>query len=555
MLRVLENPLYYLDNFQGVLGWIAERYADLLSFDEMQFIDQFAQLPQASRALFVRFVMRKGCLFRASKLNYAEIGDTRAAALPLLATGWVVADPAIDIDTVFELLLKPELQQVFGLSGPLKAARKADQLAALRDQYPGERAFSAWYPAANDVLYSICNQPLCDRLRLIYFGNFHQDWSEFVLSDLGVYQYEKVEFSLASRGFRTRQDIEHYEVLHQCRERFNDEAAPASPDEVLQQLSTLAAGTDNAWLASRRDKLQFQIAQHLEKSQDWPGAYRAYADCRYPGARGRAIRVLEKDEQPLAAYERLEIALQAPESEAERQLLLRMAPRLRRKLGHAKQPAAPAAPVERIDLLLPFPQELCHVEGVVQQHLMQDDAPVYYVENTLINSLFGLLCWHAIFKAIPGAFFHPFHRGPADLHSADFHARRLDDFTACLAQLDNGAYRATMRATYAAKAGIVSPFVSWQVIDGDLLELALACIPAAHLKKAFERILLDIKSNRTGFPDLIQFWPAEQRYRMIEVKGPGDRLQDNQQRWIAYCAQHAMPVTVCYLQWSQAEAA
>ena len=555
MLRVLENPLYYLENFQGVLNWISERYADLLSVEETQFIAQFAQLPQASRALFVRFVMRKGCLFRASKLNYAEIGDTRAAALPLLATGWVVADPAIDIATLFELLLKPELQQVFLLAGPLKAARKTEQLDALREQHPGEQPFSAWYPASNDVLYSICNQPLCDRLRLIYFGNYHQDWSEFVLSDLGVYQYEKVEFSLASRGFRTRQDIAHYEVLHQCRERFNDELAPASPDDVLQELAALAPVTDNAWLASRRDKLQFQIAQQLEKSQDWPAAYRAYADCRYPGARGRAIRVLEKDEQPGAAYERLSIALQAPESEAERQLLLRMAPRLRRKLGHAKQAATPAAPVERLDLLLPFPQESCHVEGVVLQHLTQQDAPVYYVENTLINSLFGLLCWHTIFKAIPGAFFHPFHRGPADLHSADFHARRLDDFAACLAQLDNGDYRASMRATHAAKAGIVSPFVSWQVLDSELLELALACIPATHLKKAFERILLDIKSNRTGFPDLIQFWPAEQRYRMIEVKGPGDRLQDNQQRWIAYCAQHAMPVTVCYLQWSQAVAA
>ena len=555
MLRVLDNPLYYLENFQGVLNWISERYADLLSVEETQFIAQFAQLPQASRALFVRLVMRKGCLFRASKLNYAEIGDTRSAALPLLATGWVVADPAIDIATLFELLLKPELQQVFLLAGPLKAARKTEQLDALREQHPGEQPFSAWYPASNDVLYSICNQPLCDRLRLIYFGNYHQDWSEFVLSDLGVYQYEKVEFSLASRGFRTRQDIAHYEVLHQCRERFNDEAAPAAPDEVLRELAALAPVSDNAWLASRRDKLQFQIAQQLEKSQDWPAAYRAYADCRYPGARGRAIRVLEKEEQPGAAYERLSIALQAPESEAERQLLLRMAPRLRRKLGHAKQAATPAAPVERLDLLLPFPQESCHVEGVVLQHLTQQDAPVYYVENTLINSLFGLLCWHTIFKAIPGAFFHPFHRGPADLHSADFHARRLDDFAACLAQLDNGDYRASMRATHAAKAGIVSPFVSWQVLDSELLELALACIPATHLKKAFERILLDIKSNRTGFPDLIQFWPAEQRYRMIEVKGPGDRLQDNQQRWIAYCAQHAMPVTVCYLQWSQAVAA
>ncbi|OYO27505.1 VRR-NUC domain-containing protein [Janthinobacterium sp. PC23-8] len=555
MLRVLENPLYYLENFQGVLNWISERYADLLSSEETQFIAQFAQLPQASRALFVRLVMRKGCLFRASKLNYREIGDTRIAALPLLATGWVVLDPAIDIATLFELLLKPELQQVFALAGPLKTARKAEQLAALRELHAQEQPFSAWYPASDDVLYSICNQPLCDRLRLIYFGNYHQDWSEFVLSDLGVHQYEKVEFSLASRGFRTRQDIAHYEVLHQCRERFNDALAPASPSEVLQELAALSPVTDNAWLASRRDKLQFQIAQQLEKSQDWPAACRAYADCRYPGARARAIRVLEKDAQPGAAYERLEIALQAPESEAERQLLLRMAPRLRRKLGHARQATTPAAPVERIDLLLPLPPLACHVEGVVQQHLTQQDAPVYYVENTLINSLFGLLCWQAIFKAIPGAFFHPFHRGPADLHSADFHARRLDDFAASLAQLDNGDYRATMRATYAAKAGIVSPFVSWPALDRELLELALACIPSRHLKKAFERILLDIKTNRTGFPDLIQFWPAEQRYRMIEVKGPGDRLQDNQQRWIAYCAEHAMPVSVCYLQWSQAVAA
>lgn len=27
---------------------------------------------------------------------------------------------------------------------------------------------------------------LCDRLRLILFGNLAQDWSEFVLADLGI---------------------------------------------------------------------------------------------------------------------------------------------------------------------------------------------------------------------------------------------------------------------------------------------------------------------------------------------------------------------------------
>jgi hypothetical protein len=94
--------------------------------------------------------------------------------------------------------------------------------------------------------------------------------------------------------------------------------------------------------------------------------------------------------------------------------------------------------------------------------------------------------------------------------------------------------------------------VAWDYLDRGIIELALACIPPAHLKLWFRRILQDVKDNRTGFPDLIQFFPNEGRYDMIEVKGPGDRLQDNQLRWIDYCAEHGMPVTVCYLQWQEA---
>jgi hypothetical protein len=37
---------------------------------------------------------------------------------------------------------------------------------------------------------------------------------------------------------------------------------------------------------------------------------------------------------------------------------------------------------------------------------------------------------------------------------------------------------------------------------------------------------------------------------MIEVKGPGDRLQDNQIRWLHYFAEHGIPVAVCYVQWA-----
>ncbi|PWF48733.1 VRR-NUC domain-containing protein [Massilia glaciei] len=546
MIKELENPFYYLDNFERVLHWIGERYTDLLTEQEHAFMRGFAGLPRPSRALLVRMVMRKGKYFRTSKLNYAEIGCAREAALHLLPTGWIENDPHLTLEQLFELLSKPEIGTVFGLAAHQKNARKSEQLAALLPVFGDERPFSDWYRDAGDSVVAILIKPLCDRLRLIFFGNLRQDWTEFVLSDLGVHNYEQVAFSASSRGFRSRADIDHYLALHSCKERF---LADEPADEVLRDLPAPSAG--NEWLAGRRERLLFEIARRYERQQNWRKAYEAYAACRFPGARARAVRVLEKNGEFGPAYALLREAQADPESDAEHQQLLRIAPRLMRQLGHARAGPRPAASVPRFDLALPMPAPPWWVEGVVRDHLASPEAPVFYVENTLINALFGLLSWDAIFSAIPGAFFHPFHRGPADLHSADFFARRETQFRACLDQLDSGEYRATITRNFRTKQGIQSPFLAWDFIGQELLDMALDCIPASHLKKWFGRMLLDIKANRSGFPDLIQFWPAERRYHMIEVKGPGDRLQDNQLRWLAYCAEHQMPVSVCYLQWAE----
>ncbi len=122
-------------------------------------------------------------------------------------------------------------------------------------------------------------------------------------------------------------------------------------------------------------------------------------------------------------------------------------------------------------------------------------------------------------------------------------------FAACFAQLHSGVYRDSILRTYDEKSGIQSPFVPWGALTREELELALDCIPAPHLQKFFERLLCDVRANRSGLPDLIQLWPAERRYRLIEVKGPGDRLQDNQVRWLNFCLTHDIPVCVCKVTW------
>jgi tetratricopeptide (TPR) repeat protein len=543
MRQALENPFYYLNNFQQVLAWVSRHHSDLLDEAERDFIDRFALLPQASQALLVRMVMRKGTLFRAGKLRYPEIGCPRHAALPLIEHGWIDAERALTLEQLFALMTKGELLQVFEAAASANL-RKAELLESLRAVHDTAKPFQAWCRHIEDAVFALCIDDLCERLRLLFFGNIHQDWSEFVLADLGIYRYEQVAFSPTSRAFTCRTDLDAYLHLHRCRERFD--TGESLPD-VLADIPLTPYAND--WLEIRRGKLLLRIGQQAERLEELPEALRLHAANPYPGARERAIRVLERCGQPAAALELLLRAQTAPESEHELQQLQRILPRLQRGLGIPTDRSRSRKP-EQLDLILASAR--CSVEHAVREHLSTPEAPVYYVENALIGSLFGLLCWEAIFAPLPGAFFHPFHWAPADLNRADFHQRRADLFAACLACLDSDDYRDCIWRTFQAKLGIHNAFVAWGLIDEQLLALALDCIPATHLKLMFQRILADVSGNRTGLPDLVQLWPKERRYRMIEVKGPGDRLQDNQKRWIDYTHQHGLPIAVCHVQWAEA---
>ncbi|MFT4067495.1 VRR-NUC domain-containing protein [Paraburkholderia sp.] len=553
---------YYLLNFERALAWLAARYDDLLNDEEHTFFEVFTGLPQASRALLVRMLMRKGALFRASRLHYDEIGCPWQAAMPMAVHGWVDAEPLLSLDDLFALSTRAQLLEIFtdtiALIPGAKTLRKPELLERLRVFYEsgGEascapRPLAAWHGGTTDRVLHVVIAPLCDRLRLMFFGNLRQDWSEFVLADLGVFRYEKVAFEPSSRAFQQRADVDVYLALHACREALAWLSVDDDAAALRELIATVGAiETGNPWLQTRRAKLLFQIGQDCERRQQWGTALPVYEACAWPGARHRRIRVLERSGRCDEAFALAAQAAAAPESEEEAQRVARMVPRLRRKCGEPAPRAPAARPVGRSTLVLPKPDTPQAVEYVVRDHLSCDAAPVHYVENALINSLFGLLCWEPVFAALPGAFFHPFQRGPADLHAPDFHARRADRFAACFAEFDSGVYRETILRHLHGKAGVQSPFVFWGLLTPELVALALDCLPAAHLKLWFERLLRDVRGNRSGLPDLIRFWPAEKRYELIEVKGPGDRLQDNQIRWLAYCARHGMPVRVVDVRWA-----
>ena len=62
-------------------------------------------------------------------------------------------------------------------------------------------------------------------------------------------------------------------------------------------------------------------------------------------------------------------------------------------------------------------------------------------------------------------------------------------------------------------------------------------------------MLFDPGENRRGFPDLIALGSAPGDYCMIEIKGPGDALQDSQKRWLRFFSAQGIPAQVTWVDW------
>lgn len=532
---------YYWQNYQFLLTWIMQRYADLLLPDEKAFCEQFHSLPRASQALLVRLLMRKGLLFRAAKLQYTEIGDTAAAMTPLIACGWVELNPVVSVEDLWRLLLKPELAAYLGMP---KSLSKAQCLPLLRDTLPATARWSDFVPDCSDPLYELKIQPVSDVLRLMFFGNLHQELTEFVVSDLGIIRYETVDFPLEARAFQQRNDIDTYLQLHQCAALLDGQDWNGCRDTLSDSL------TDNPWLQRRRDKLCYRLAYQLERQGALDDALAQYQQTAFPGSLIRQIRILTVQSEFPAAWAMWQQAIVTVNTEADRQTLERMAPRLAKKVGETYHRNAVTIETQTLETTALHLGE--SVEMRAATCLAQENNPVYCVENSLINGLFGLWCWPALFAPVQGAFFHPYQLGPADLNHPGFVEKRKALFDALWYQIeaaDTTDFHAVMRRRFSEKVGIANPFVNWSILTPELLEMALQCLPISWLIPLFKRILTDIRANRSGFPDLVQFDLIKKQATFIEVKGPGDTLQDNQRRWMAVFEQIGIPHRVCHVRW------
>jgi hypothetical protein len=174
---------------------------------------------------------------------------------------------------------------------------------------------------------------------------------------------------------------------------------------------------------------------------------------------------------------------------------------------------------------------------------------VHYVENTLMNTLFGLAFWEQIFEPVPGVFHNPFQSAPADMYDSAFRLRRADSLATRMKQLREQDLAALLPEAYLRYQHYECRWTHWRHISLDLVANCARLIPTGHLLAIWERMLFDPAQNRSGFPDLIALGTNKGEYSLIEVKGPGDALQDSQKRWLRYFKSHDIPSQVAWVEW------
>ncbi|MCP4433787.1 MAG: VRR-NUC domain-containing protein, partial [Gammaproteobacteria bacterium] len=368
---------------------------------------------------------------------------------------------------------------------------------------------------------------------------------------LGLYQYENYCIDFDNRPYRNAEEIQTHWLLHQL--EIYLELIDATDQKIL--LDCFAGIPDCAeqqsTLFRKSDRLRFKIARQLERIGNLDAAMKLYLQCLLPPSRERQARIYHQQKNIESAMTICQQIIDDPIDDAEYQFANEFASRLIRQ--HKLVPRAGIESVQnyqpeilQLELIKQSAVELAVVEYYLQQ---QPEQQCFYLENSLFNSVFGLLIWDAIFAPLAGAFYNPFQYRPGDFYAHDFVKKRQQYFDSIwLSIKTNDDIWQRAQDCWRLKQGIANPLVDWTHINLDIIELALQRIPHDHWLKIFERLLTDLRNNRSGFPDLIVF-PPENGYLLVEVKGPGDSLQKNQQRWMQYFAENNIPHLLARVNW------
>lgn len=146
-----------------------------------------------------------------------------------------------------------------------------------------------------------------------------------------------------------------------------------------------------------------------------------------------------------------------------------------------------------------------------------------------------MLFWSEIFNFHSKFIFQSqFQSFPLDFYSSqEFYANRMDLFEVKFREyLDEKIDLASViEQVHTNNLEINCIGINWN-IPLNVLKIFVKLMPRSSLLECCKKILLNWKSNSSGFPDLFAWDDAESYYKLIEVKNQNDKPSEKQIYWI-----------------------
>ncbi|NXA33039.1 FAN1 nuclease, partial [Eudromia elegans] len=197
---------------------------------------------------------------------------------------------------------------------------------------------------------------------------------------------------------------------------------------------------------------------------------------------------------------------------------------------------------------------MCSVEELALTHYRQNgfDQGIHGEGSTFIT-LYGLLMWDIIFMDdIPDVFRNCYQTFPLDLYTDSFYENRRDAIEARLEQLHSAssAVLAELLAdVWSAQEGKAAALVTWgRFISLQQAQSLVSCLGGMFLSGVFRRLSKDLRHCRGGLPDLVVWSTHSNHFKLVEVKGPNDRLSSKQIMWLSELQRLGAAVEVCHVQ-------
>lgn len=482
-------PDYYCGFLDQIIAGCWRRYAAVLEPELVGFAVAWFTIGARARRLYVRLGQRRKPWVLVPGSRWAEVGCARHATAQLASQGLVTTDlRAASIMELLDLFSSPLLRQAAARHGILLAPTTRSALIA---QCVADGTAEQILPGLLQGRLVVRAERIdcVRRFEWLYFGTSARSLQDLVAADVGTLRLPDAAHPVACA---TRLPPRDWPRLGAARR--------------AASLHTFAS--DSGWHALAQAVVAAAVSRLREDS------------------RGLIVR---REHERLIA-----IALPRPSTGSVR-------------TRRARQPglvsAAGTDGLHTIELALrSWPGG---VEAAAARALGSADRPCHHLENRLVLGLFGLLFHDVLQQRCRHRFDAPLQTRPRGSLTRALHLTCAPAFAARIDRLASGwdpwpgLHRTAQR-----RRGMRDGLVHWPAFDDALLEQLARSLSGRMLARLVWPLCADPERMRVGFPDLVRLDPARQVIECFEIKGPGDRLQPTQRRWLAWLRSIGVPACV-----------